>query len=130
MSIFKDELKQLLQRRLEAHQQELRANIRHAMERRDAYECIAGEVPDAGDSSVANTIVDLARVALDRDLVRLRALDEALRRFRDGNYGLCINCSGEIPVERLYAQLTAERCVTCQAIFEKKRAGYRNGAVA
>lgn len=44
---------------------------------------------------------------------RLKELDEAIARVEDGTYGVCERCGQEIPDERLAAQPTATRCVTC-----------------
>jgi DnaK suppressor protein len=37
----------------------------------------------------------------------------------DGTYGICIDCGGEIPFERLQAQPAALRCIACQNAYEK-----------
>lgn len=41
-------------------------------------------------------------------------LRAALQRFEDGTYGRCIDCTQQIPVERLEIVPTASRCVSCQ----------------
>ncbi len=40
-------------------------------------------------------------------------------RIRAGSYGRCIDCGGEIRVERLRVYPTAKRCVSCQGHREK-----------
>lgn len=42
-------------------------------------------------------------------------------RFREGTYGFCIDCSNEIPEERLLKHPHVERCVPCQKEAEKKK---------
>ena len=42
-----------------------------------------------------------------------RAIDAALSRIADGNYGKCENCGKDIPFERLEARPTATLCVDC-----------------
>lgn len=37
-------------------------------------------------------------------------IDAALQRIEDGSLGICIDCGGEIPIERLYALPFALRC--------------------
>ncbi|MDE0546408.1 TraR/DksA C4-type zinc finger protein [Microbacterium sp. C7(2022)] len=43
----------------------------------------------------------------------LREIDEALRRWHDGTYGICVTCGQPIPPGRLEARPTAIRCVAC-----------------
>ena len=50
---------------------------------------------------------------------RLRDIDVALARIRDGNYGVCVCCSGEIGRARLKADPIATRCLPCQGHGEK-----------
>ena len=47
-------------------------------------------------------------------------ISRALKRLRTGSYGACIDCGHEIPQKRLEIAPEAERCVSCQTIFEKK----------
>jgi RNA polymerase-binding protein DksA len=43
----------------------------------------------------------------------LRAIDDALRRLREGRYGICLKCGRQIPRARLKALPYAELCITC-----------------
>lgn len=51
--------------------------------------------------------------------VHLAAVDDALARLAAGRYGLCVDCVGEIPLERLIALPQAARCVACQQREER-----------
>lgn len=51
------------------------------------------------------------------DIVRIK---KALERLRRGSYGECIDCGTKIPQERLTLIPEAERCISCQNIFEKR----------
>ena len=42
-----------------------------------------------------------------------RAIEAALQRIAEGNYGLCSRCGREIPEKRLEALPTATTCVVC-----------------
>lgn len=44
---------------------------------------------------------------------RLQRIEAALRRLETGDYGYCISCDEEIPVERLEIDPATERCVDC-----------------
>ena len=55
-----------------------------------------------------------------RQTLAMRWVIEAARaRMADGSYGVCMQCGGDIPFERLQAQPTALRCIACQSEYEK-----------
>ena len=74
---------------------------------------------------------DLADVASDdidrkmieaigsQELKRLRLIDAALTRIKQGKYGLCIKCGKRIPHERLEAIPYALMCIECKTAEEK-----------
>ena len=63
---------------------EIRAEVAHAREQ--TYSEVAGPVPDEGDESLADLIVDLDNAEVARDLGALRELEAALARIADGTY--------------------------------------------
>ena len=75
---------------------------------------------------------DLADVASDdidrkmieaigsQELKRLRLIDSALTRIKQGKYGLCIKCGMKIPHERLDAIPYALMCIDCKTAEEKR----------
>ena len=54
------------------------------------------------------------------DRSMLAMIDEALKRIKTSEYGLCANCQEELLPKRLEAVPWAKHCVTCQ---EKKEQG-------
>lgn len=44
-------------------------------------------------------------------------IDRALRRVDAGTYGICADCGGSIPLDRLRARPTATRCVACASML-------------
>jgi RNA polymerase-binding transcription factor DksA len=44
-----------------------------------------------------------------------RAIEAALKRIAEGNYGICSRCGRDIPEKRLEALPTATTCVVCPA---------------
>lgn len=58
---------------------------------------------------------DLAEVLLDRCHEALEEIEEALRRFDEGAYGLCVFCGAAIRYERLEALPAARHCVSCRS---------------
>jgi RNA polymerase-binding transcription factor DksA len=80
---------------------------------------IAGEVGDPGDESVASLVADLDHAEASRRVAAVRDIDVALERIQKGEYGVCIDCGGEIDYERLAAFPTAKRDIACQQRYEK-----------
>ena len=82
------------------------------------------KIVDSGDEAdVASDAVD--RTLLDslsaQDAQRLRLIDNALDRIRQGKYGLCAKCGKEIPQARLEALPYALMCVACASAEERRR---------
>ncbi|MCL2008380.1 MAG: TraR/DksA family transcriptional regulator [Treponema sp.] len=75
---------------------------------------------------------DLADVASDdmdrkmieaigaQDLRRMKMIDAALARIKQGKYGVCIKCTTKIPKERLEAIPYAIMCIDCKSAEEKR----------
>ncbi|MCZ8130875.1 MAG: TraR/DksA family transcriptional regulator [Steroidobacteraceae bacterium] len=84
---------------------------------------IVGGVRDSGEDSVAIHEQELNYADLARDVNELNEIAAALDRIRDGGYGTCENCGGEIARARLDAQPTARRCIRCQSSWEKTHVG-------
>lgn len=49
----------------------------------------------------------------EREVVRFSQLREALVRASEGTYGVCTECEGEIPFERLFVFPEAPECSRC-----------------
>jgi RNA polymerase-binding protein DksA len=117
-----DELRQTLLFRKADLQSEVEDGSRRRLED-DAYRNMANEVGDAGDASTAAEQADLRNSQIERDVNELRAIEAALARFEEGTYGKCTRCGGDIAEARLHANPAAERCIACQAVYEKQYAG-------
>jgi DnaK suppressor protein len=75
---------------------------------------------------------DLADIAADdidrktlealnqQDIKRLRLIDSALSRLKNGRYGLCMRCGKRIKTERLEAIPYALMCIECKNSEERK----------
>jgi DnaK suppressor protein len=56
----------------------------------------------------------------------LQAVNDALRKFDEGTYGICANCGKPIAEKRLRALPEATHCIDCQAKLERQaQAGMR-----
>lgn len=106
---------------LEGRERELVQELSAGRERASAesFERLAGEAPDVGDASVADTERDSVNADLERDTVELREVRDALARTDAGTYGLCLICGEPIPRERLRAFPTARYDVEHQAQQER-----------
>ncbi len=51
---------------------------------------------------------------------RLMEIDSALTKINGGTYGICAECSREIPARRLQALPFATHCVECQSLADKR----------
>jgi RNA polymerase-binding protein DksA len=100
-----------------------------------AIENLHAETPgsltdDSGEEAAYdNHLGDTATVTYDRELGYtleensehvLADIDAALKRIDDGTYGICTNCSQEIPEERLEARPWATLCIDCQRERERR----------
>jgi RNA polymerase-binding protein DksA len=75
---------------------------------------------------------DLADVASDdidrkmiealgsQELKRLKVIDSALTRIKQGKYGLCVKCGKRIPQNRLEAIPYALMCIECKSEEERR----------
>lgn len=72
---------------------------------------------DDGDWSVIDLSEDINFKRLETHRENLARIDEALRKLKEGTYGICEDCGEEIPKERLEVMPFAILCRDCQ---EKK----------
>ncbi len=100
-----------LSQQLELHQ-EGRSRIEHA---RDV---LAQDYDDAPQRAMDRE-VDMALSEIDTQ--ELAAVGRALARVQADDYGLCVDCGGGIPFDRLKVEPQALRCVVCEAKREKPR---------
>lgn len=107
---------------LSRREQELRDRIHHSLVNSDNkdYAEMAGRVQDLGDQSLADVLADANIHALEQEVAELADITAALRRIRDGSYGVCLDCGAEIAPKRLEAHPTAKRCRDCQARHEHR----------
>lgn len=66
-----------------------------------------------GESGVGAQLLDMDLARRERVLARLGALQEALDRVSEGNYGRCESCGAKIDPERLDILPTTTQCVSC-----------------
>ena len=69
---------------------------------------------DEGDTAASDEHFEMTASMAELAGTRVAAIESALRRLRDGNYGICEECGEDIPLERLQALPAAVLCVDCQ----------------
>jgi len=87
----------------------------------DFREIVDGMDPkDLAD--IASDVID--RHMLDaigsQELKRLKLIDSALTRIKQGKYGYCVKCNKRIPQERLEALPYALMCIECKSKDERR----------
>jgi DnaK suppressor protein len=112
---------QELRGQLQLREKQLLAELEEGRRRAasEPFGRIAGEVPDAGDASVADLEIDGASAERARDADELRDIREALTRIESGTYGICLECGEPIARERLRAFPSARYDLHHQAQRER-----------
>lgn len=108
---------------LAARKQQLLDEIRRVLARsnNEHYADILAGGGDAGDSSIADLLSDVAQSEVARDIDEVRDINAAEARIATGRYGVCIDCGAPIGRARLEAYPTAKRCLADQERREKLR---------
>ena len=80
---------------------------------------------DGGDSEGADSATDINSLETNLSLAAregkyLVYLEEALKRIKNGTFGVCKICGQLIPKARLMAVPTATKCVNCKEETKKK----------
>ncbi len=117
----KNQLEQALKQRYQHLIGEVRAELGNEGLQHFADFAEAGG-SDQGDESVADALADIAAARADRQVNEMRDIEAARKRMKQGEYGVCVDCSEAIQFERLQAYPAALRCVDCQQAHEKTHA--------
>lgn len=54
------------------------------------------------------------------ELTRLKSIDAAISRIRQGRYGVCVKCGKPIPKDRLEVLPYTVMCIECKTVDERK----------
>jgi len=107
-------LREVLNRRLEELDAEIRANEERAEEGKDM-----NEVTDRKDEASSRQSGEVDEAQLQRATQQRLQIEAALRRMNQGTYGDCVDCGEPIAMQRLLVQPAAKRCAACQAANER-----------
>ena len=96
-----------------AHLEEERARIRGQLEQMGHFG--QGMSFDEGFADSGQVTAERGEVeALANSLVEtLTEIEDALKKFDEGTYGVCENCGNPIPEARLEAKPAARLCIDC-----------------
>lgn len=78
------------------------------------------EGQDSADEAYNLYSKDIMLGRVETDALKLNLIDQALKRIKEGTYGVCIECGCDIEEKRLKYIPFARYCVDCKAELEKK----------
>jgi len=87
----------------------------HAM-----HEIDQNAFPDPTDQASVETDRDFDLRIKDRERKLIRKIDQAKERIKDGSFGVCENCGGEIGAKRLHARPVTTLCIDCKTAQEQE----------
>ncbi|MEN9763937.1 MAG: hypothetical protein RI906_3763 [Pseudomonadota bacterium] len=108
-------LRDIMHKRSRVLEGEIAAKLRESVEDLE----MLGRVGDSGDMAWVESESGLDLAEAQRDIQEWRGIREAIRRIDTGEYGVCIDCASDIPLERLRSQPLALRCIDCQVRRER-----------
>jgi len=77
----------------------------------------AKDLADAASDDIDRRMIEAIG---SQELKRLKLIDSALARIKQGKYGLCMKCGVRIPKERLEALPHALMCINCKSREERR----------
>ena len=81
---------------------------------RDGREADEEATQDIADKAANSYTKEFLFHQSDENRRLLQMVNEALERVKDGTYGLCVSCQGEVQAKRLEAVPWARHCIECQ----------------
>ena len=82
---------------------------------------LANQSKFTDDDAAADAAAQLDLAMVIHESQELQEIEAALARIRDGSFGICADCEGEIGRARLKAYPAATRCLACQEQYERAR---------
>lgn len=80
----------------------------------------SSQVADINDRATLEEEFTLELRTRDRERKLISKIDKTLHLIELGDYGYCKTCGAEISLTRLEARPTADECIDCKTIAEKK----------
>jgi DnaK suppressor protein len=79
-----------------------------------------GSFPDPTDQASMETDLNFDLRIKDRERKLIRKIDQALDRIKEGDFGMCESCGGDIGVKRLQARPVTTLCIDCKTAQEQE----------
>ena len=79
---------------------------------------------DEVDGIQASETREISFATREKVVERVKRLSAALDRLNDGEYGVCVECAGQISRARLRAVPEVQTCIRCQAGIEQLGPAY------
>lgn len=115
------------QKLLETSREQIAGDLEHiegdALNRsqRDASGDLSGYSYHMADMATDNFDREFNLGLASNEQKSLNLIDAALRKIKDGSYGICDLCKKIIPSKRLVAMPYAPFCIACQELEEKQK---------
>ena len=88
---------------------------------KDFKEIVEGMAPkDQADAASDDIDRKMIEAVGSKELNRLKLIDSAITRIKQGKYGLCMKCGKHIPNDRLEAIPYALLCIECKSAEERR----------
>ncbi|MDX8383867.1 MAG: RNA polymerase-binding protein DksA [Ghiorsea sp.] len=75
--------------------------------------------PDPADQASAETDLNFDIRIKTRELKLIHKIEETLYRLREGDFGTCDGCGGDINIKRLQARPVTTLCIDCKTEQEQ-----------
>lgn len=86
--------------------------------------------PDPVDQAGLAGLRELAASSLGRDRAQLRMVYQALKRVKEGTFGVCASCKQDIAPKRLSAIPWTPFCIVCQTREDQQAQNQKSGPVS
>jgi len=80
----------------------------------------SNQVADINDRATLEEEFALELRTRDRERKLISKIDKTLHIIELGDYGYCKTCGAEIALQRLEARPTADECIDCKTVAEKR----------
>jgi len=112
-----------MRKRLETMRSQLANDVDEEL--RSEREGTKDEGMDTYDLASEERARELNSILSDRELTKIREIEEAIERLDDGTFGICEGCGMEIAEARLEAMPFTRLCRDCQQDHERKERAQR-----
>jgi DnaK suppressor protein len=109
--IMTSEERDLLRRELIERLTAIYRTVRAEIDEETIGDALEVDPTDESDQGVDDELWSIAADLDGRDRKLAHSIEDALRRMRHDDYGVCVDCGREIPFERLRLVPWTDRCV-------------------